>query len=138
MKLGRVIMHVTSCSGLSTFANLAHAPLPSVEREKTELCVIQPSADIMAAEENLRGFDKLLAKNVPHIIEGIFFYLDYLSFKTCLRVSKTWYELLTTDSMVKKARASFREGLLEDEKRLCDAASRGDALEIRVVIQWWC
>ena len=106
-------------------------------KEKAESCIIHPSAVIMAAEEHLEGFDKLLAKNVPHIIEGIFFSLDYPSFKTCLRVSKRWYELLTTDTMQKKARASFREGLLEDEKRLCDAARRGDALEIRVVILWW-
>ena len=91
----------------------------------------------MAAEELLQGFDKLLAKNVPHIIEGIFLSLDYPSFKTCLRVSKTWYELLTTDSMVKKARLSFCEGLSEDEKKLRDATKKGNVSEIRVVILRW-
>ena len=90
----------------------------------------------MAATENHhKGFETLLAKNVPHIIEGIFFSLDYPSFRTCLRVSKTWYELLTSDSIQKRARAIFREGLLEDEKKLRDAAKKGDATEIRVVIQ---
>ena len=89
----------------------------------------------MAAEEELKGFEKLLAKNVPHILEGIFFSLDYPSFRTCLRVSKTWYELLTTDRFQKKARSAFHKGLLEDEKKLRDAARKGDASEIRVVIQ---
>ena len=89
----------------------------------------------MAAKEQLKGFEKLLAKNVPHILEGIFFSLDYPSFRMCLWVSKTWYELLTTDRFQKKARSTFHEGLLEDEKKLRDTAKKGDASEIRVVIQ---
>ena len=88
-----------------------------------------------ATEEHSWGFETLLNKNVPHILEGIFFSLDYPSFRTCLRVSKTWYELLTSDSFQKKAKSIFRKGLLEDEKKLRDAARKGDATEIRVVIQ---
>ena len=80
-------------------------------------------------------FDRLFTRNVPHILEGIFFSLDYPSFRTCLRVSRTWYELLTTDRLQKKAKSTFHKGLLEDEKKLRDAARKGDASEIRVVIQ---
>ena len=114
-------------------AKIAHAHLHSKEREEW---FIQLSAVIMAAtEEHSWGFETLLNKNVPHILEGIFFSLDYPSFRTCLRVSKTWYELLTSDSFQKKAKSIFRKGLLEDEKKLRDAARKGDATEIRVVIQ---
>ena len=44
----------------------------------------------------LAAFDTLLSRNVPHILENIFFSMDYNSFKTCMKVNKTWRELLTT------------------------------------------
>ena len=42
------------------------------------------------------NFDKFFLRNVPHILEKIFFSLDYMSFKTCMRVNKTWRDLLIT------------------------------------------
>ena len=89
----------------------------------------------MESEKQLKGFNKLFVKNVPHLLEGIFFSLDYPSFRECLRVSKKWYKLLTSETIQKKAKLIFHDGLLEDEKKLCDAASEGNALEIRVVVQ---
>ena len=47
------------------------------------------------------GFDLLFAKNVPHILENIFFSLDYVSFKTCYKVSKVWDEFLSSQSCQK-------------------------------------
>ena len=61
----------------------------------------------------MEGRDKetlgLFPRNVPHIIEKIFFYLDYESYKKCHEVNSTWFELLTSDSYQKKAKAVFRE-----------------------------
>ena len=77
-------------------------------------------------------FDALLSRNVPHILENIFFSLDYKSFKTCMQVNKTWRELLSTASYQKRLyeiliekqvneaelfRAS-KEGSVEDVKKL--------------------
>ena len=76
------------------------------------------------------GFDTLLSKNVPHILEKIFFALDYESFKTCHEVSRTWNELLTSASFVTRAKNEFYEDILEDEKKLFTASVEGDAEEV--------
>ena len=52
-------------------------------------------------------FDMLFTKYVPHILENIFFSLDCESYKTCLEVSNTWRELLTSKSYKKKAKSVF-------------------------------
>ena len=40
----------------------------------------------------------LFNKSVPHVFEKIFFSLDYDSFLACGNVSKSWNELLSTES----------------------------------------
>ena len=42
-------------------------------------------------------FDQLRSKTVPHILEKIFFALDYESYKICFEVSTTWRRLLTSE-----------------------------------------
>ena len=54
----------------------------------------------MAASGN--KFDALLRKNVPHILEKIFLPLDYKSFMSCSKVSKTWRKLLSSGSYQQK------------------------------------
>ena len=54
-------------------------------------------------------FDTLLSKNVPHILENIFFSLDFESFKACFEVSKTWNTLLKSEMFHKKAQGAFQE-----------------------------
>ena len=68
------------------------------------------------------AFDKLFTKSVPHILEKIFLSLDYKSFKTCLDVSKTWRDLLNSDSFSAKVRLVFHNELVGEEKKLRDAA----------------
>ena len=75
-----------------------------------------------AGEPTFISFDTLLSKNVPHILENIFFSLDYESFKTCHKVSTTWNELLTSLSFVTRAKSEFYEDILEDEKKLFTAS----------------
>ena len=64
------------------------------------------------------GFDKLLSKNVPHILEAIFLSLDYESFKKCCEVNKAWNKLLTAESFQRK----FHDDILNDERKLHHAA----------------
>ena len=52
-------------------------------------------------------FDKLLTRNVPHILEKIFFSIDYASFKKCLEVSKSWNDILKTESFLKRGTTLF-------------------------------
>ena len=78
-------------------------------------------------------FDKLLKKNVPHILETIFFSLDCKSFGNCLKVNKEWNKLLRSESFktkVKSGRSALKreictkvflaagKGSLEEVKRL--------------------
>ena len=73
------------------------------------------------------GFNLLLSKSVPHILEKIFFSLDYKSFNACREVCSTWKELLASDKY-QKAYELYDEVLaekVEKEKKLLDASTEG-------------
>ena len=76
-------------------------------------------------------FDRLFTKRVPHIHEKIFFSLDYISFKKCLEVSKSWNNLLTSESFLKKGKSLFCEDI---QKELLLAAERGNMGIIKRVL----
>ena len=67
-------------------------------------------------------FSLLQAQNVPHIIEKIFFSLDYESYKACMEVSVVWNELLTSDSYRQRGRRVFGDVTWPDEDELCTAS----------------
>ena len=89
-------------------------------------------------------------RDVPHILEKIFFSMDYTSLKTCLNVSKTWRKLLLTTPYEKRLEELWEELLIEkpvNEKKLYDASEEGDTevvmklcnnpvLDVNVVIAW--
>ena len=73
-------------------------------------------------------FDRLLTKRVPHIHERIFFSVGYESFKKCLNVSKSWNDLLTSESFLRRGESIFCEDI---HKELLLAAERGNVDIIR-------
>ena len=77
------------------------------------------------------AFDTLFTKNVPHILEKIFLSLDYKSFKTCQRACNSWNVLLTSASMIKKARSVFQEDIFSDQLILWRSARSGRTDEVR-------
>ena len=77
------------------------------------------------------AFEKLFAKNVPHILEKIFLSLDYESYKNCCEVNHTWNELLTSERYLKIGKSLFHDEITEDEKELCRAADKGDAAKVK-------
>ena len=79
-------------------------------------------------------FDTLFKKYVPHIPEKIFFSLDYASFKTCLKVNSAWKELLTSESYQKEGKSVFHNEILDDEKKLCEAAKNGNVDDVQYLI----
>ena len=87
----------------------------------------------MAAEEldSPCHFASLFSKNVPHILEYIFFSLDYESYKQCIEVNYGWRELLTSRSYKAKAYKDFKKDVIEDHKKLRIAAKEGNTDEIR-------
>ena len=64
------------------------------------------------------AFDKLLLRNVPHILEKIFFSLDYESFKNCLETSESWSALLLSGHCYKIGQSVFQRQIWMDEKAL--------------------
>ena len=82
----------------------------------------------MQSEETVKFslFEALLSKNVPHILEKIFFFLDYESYKRCIEVSHVWHDLLTSDSLKKKGKSVFHTEILKDGVKLYKAAMEGD------------
>ena len=83
------------------------------------------------------AFNVLFAKNVPHILEKIFLYLDYESLKTCHNVSKDWNEQLTSDPFLKKAKTVFQEDIDKDQKKLLHYISLGNILGVRKLLSNW-
>ena len=49
------------------------------------------------------AFDLLLSISVPHVLEKIFFSLDYESFKNCQEVCNGWKKSLTSERFQRKA-----------------------------------
>jgi len=60
------------------------------------------------------GFGILLAKNVPHILEKIFFNLDYASYKACMEVSNVWFELLTSESFKELGKTHYYKEIVDE------------------------
>ena len=80
------------------------------------------------------GFGTLFTKSVPHILEKIFFSLDYESVKNCLEVSKVWHELLKSESFKKRAKYVYHEEILNDEGHLWQECYRGDIVQVKRII----
>ena len=80
-------------------------------------------------------FDLLLTKCVPHILETIFFSLDYESYMTCPEVSTIWRELLTSERYVKEAKSLFHDEVDHNEvkKKLSQAVKKGNVKEVQVL-----
>ena len=82
-----------------------------------------------------RAFDKLLYKNVPHILEKIFLSLDYESYKECFEVCRTWNEILTSKRYLKIGKSVFQDKISEDERKLLEAAESDNTTEVRKLLR---
>ena len=87
----------------------------------------------MAKEEcqDLCGFNVILDKCVPHLLEKIFFNLDYESFKTCMEVNRLWCNLLKSESYLKRARDIFQKEISHDGLKLHSASRDGRMDDVR-------
>ena len=62
----------------------------------------------ISTKGRVNSFGKLFDRSVPHILEKIFFSLDYDSFMVCAKVCKTWEGLLSSASFKAKASELFK------------------------------
>ena len=87
------------------------------------------------ASSNHGQFDTLFQKSVPHILEKIFFSLDYDAFVTCRKVCKTWNSLHVSKPYQKRSKT-----LLEEKKRneemLCQFSKDGNEGEVRNLLSF--
>ena len=84
--------------------------------------------------QNWKGesaFNKLHSIRVPHILEKIFFSLDYASFIKCKEVSRDWQELITSNSFKKIGKFTFRK---EIENNLWQGIYRNNPSMVREVL----
>ena len=77
------------------------------------------------------AFDKFFEESVPHILEKIFFSLEYESYKTCLEVSHTWQELLISETYQKIGKAVFHNEITQDQEKLVKASKEGNVSLVR-------
>ena len=79
-------------------------------------------------------FNELQNTNAPHLIEKIFFLLEYDSFKTCMEVNGLWSKLLKSKSYQKRARSVFKRGIFKDHEELQRATYQGNTDEVRKLL----
>ena len=65
----------------------------------------------MDVELSLCNFDTLFSKNLPHILEKIFLFLDYKSFIICQMVNSEWREFLKSRRLMSLAKCVFKVGI---------------------------
>ena len=68
-------------------------------------------------------FDRLFNRNIPHVLEKIFFSLDLASFKNCRNVSSSWNELFMTESYCEKESQLTLE-MKQNQMKLLEAIDR--------------
>ena len=85
-------------------------------------------------EKKMSPFDTLFTRNVPHILEKIFFSLDYESYKLCLEVSKVWNDLLSTESYKKRAKYEYKQEISDDVKELYRQSNDGNIDAVMKII----
>ena len=78
---------------------------------------------IMAADElDFRcNFVALYSAKFPHILEHIFFSLDYESYMNCMEVSNEWKGVLNSERYITKRKSIFKVEIERDEQMLCNA-----------------
>ena len=98
---------------------LQEAEINDLKSQMSEMTIkmAEKNNPVLERADNCSGFDVLLTKNVPHILEKIFFSLDYKSFITCREVSKLWKELLTSKSFQMKEKSVYIMELRDHIKR---------------------
>ena len=74
-------------------------------------------------------FDRLFQRRVVHILEMIFFSLDYKTFKNSLEVSKSWKALLTSEYLQKRGKDVYSG---EIKKELLISAKEGNVHKIKL------
>ena len=77
------------------------------------------------------AIDTLFAKSVPHIFEKIFFSMDYKSLQNCTQVSKSWDELLTSESFKTLGKSAFLEDIVRD---LHEASNNGNLMAVKSIL----
>ena len=85
-------------------------------------------------QKTISPLDTLFTRNVPHILEKIFFSLDYESYKKCLEVSNTLKELLLTESFKKKAALVYKLEISDDEIELRMQSYHGNIDAVKKLI----
>ena len=79
------------------------------------------------------AFDMLFTRNVPHILENIYFSLDYRSYLSCFNVNRAWNDLLSSQSY--KAMSSKKlKNKEENEKKLWHASREGNFDEVKSLL----
>ena len=84
-------------------------------------------------QTKLGKFEALFNKNVPHILEKIFSFLDYNSFMESKQVCKEWNKLLSSRSYDEIAKKLLKEK--KNENRLCEASYSGTLDEVRHLLR---
>ena len=81
------------------------------------------------ASDEKCAFEVLFRGNFPHILEKIFFSLDYASFESCPQVSQAWRDLFRSESF-QTYRSTTMNEVRASEKKLLEAAGNGFFTEV--------
>ena len=75
--------------------------------------------------------ETLISISVPHILEKIFFSLDYVSYSKCAAVSTEWNKLLSSECFQRLKKEVYREDI---DKELIHALRQGNRNKIKNLV----
>ena len=86
----------------------------------------------MAADElqNRHCFVTIFSRSYPHILENIFFLLDYESYKVCMQVNSEWRQQLASERYKTLGKSVFRKEIMQDGAKLLSAAFMGNTDQV--------
>ena len=76
-------------------------------------------------------FDKEFFEKFPHIVENIFSFLDYQSYKTCINVNTQWRELLTSKRYMNMTKLLFSSQICYDESKFVTAVHKSEIDKVK-------
>ena len=76
------------------------------------------------------AFDRLLKRNIPHILEKILLYLDYETLFACPKVCRAFRDVMAPESFRKKAKSVYAAEIRADKIKLSVASRKGYAKEV--------
>ena len=85
---------------------------------------------LIMSDNRHSAFEKMLRRNVPHILEKILLHLDFDTLLACSKVCRAFRDMMALKSFGKRAHSAYAWEIVCHKTKLLDASEKGDAKEV--------